>query len=276
MHPVYSGAGRAAGLGSAERRALSMLTAMERPLVTASDLMSVAGLDRQAANLMLSRLSRKGWLRRVRRGAYETVPLSSSPTHATTADPVAMAMELFSPCFISGWTAAQHWDLTEQIFNSIAVYSAKPQRRSEQQISGIHYRIRRVTEDAIFGTTNIWSGTVAVKMATLHRTIIDVLDAPEMGGGGRQTLDIVRSYWSRSDRSPNELLGLATRLGRGSVFKRLGFTAELFGKPERSWIDECRSHLTTGIALLDPGSPPHGPIVSRWRLRINIPIDDAP
>jgi predicted transcriptional regulator of viral defense system len=274
MQTPYTSRPKQAGLGSAERRVLAALAATERPIITSDDLIRVSGLDRQAANLMLSRLSRKGWLRRLRRGVYETVPLSSSPADATGADPLAMAMELFSPCFISGWTAAQHWDLTEQIFNSVAVYSARPQRQSELQIGDVHYRIRRVTGDAIFGTTNIWSGTVAVKMATAHRTVIDVLDAPEMGGGGRQTLDIVRAYWNRADRSPGELLQLATRLGAGSVFKRLGFTAERFGKPERSWLDECRTHLTSGIALLDPGSPPQGPIISRWRLRINIPVDE--
>ncbi len=184
-----------------------------------------------------------------------------------------MAMALYDPCYISGWTAAQHWELTEQIFSSVLVYSAKPERRSSQQLGGVSYRIRRVPKDAICGITRMWSGTVAVQMATVHRTVIDVLDAPEMGGGGRQTLDIVRAYWQRADADPEALLELATRLNRGSVFKRLGFTAERFGAPGDPWLERCRARLSAGIALLDPTGPKRGTIISRWRIRINVPLD---
>ena len=261
------------GLGVTERTALSALAALERPAVTARDLIPRFHMSRQAANLTLSRLARKGWLRRLRRGAYAIVPLSSASAMPVVEDPLAVAMELYAPCYISGWTAAQHWGLTEQIHNSVVVYSVKPQRQSGQQIGGVAYRIRRIPGNTIFGTIKVWSGTVAVQMATVHRTVIDVLDAPEMGGGGRQTLDIMRAYWRRAEADPEALLDLAARLGRGSVFKRLGFTAERFGRPDNAWLDRCQDRLSAGIALLDPAGPKRGPIVSRWRLRINLPLD---
>jgi predicted transcriptional regulator of viral defense system len=185
-------------------------------------------------------------------------------------------MHLYAPCFISGWTAAQHWELTEQICNAIAVYSARPQRRSSHQVGGVTYRVRRVPKESIFGTTKVWSGTVAVLMATVHRTVIDVLDAPEMGGGGRQTLDIVRAYWRRKDAAPDVLFDLAANLGRGTIFKRLGFAAERFGRPSAAWLEACRARLSEGVSLLDPAGPRRGPIVSRWRLRINLPLAESP
>ena len=189
-----------------ERTALSALAALERPAATARDLIPRFHMSRQAANLTLSRLARKGWLRRLRRGAYAIVPLSSASAMPVVEDPLAVAMELYAPCYISGWTAAQHWGLTEQIHNSVVVYSVKPQRQSGQQIGGVAYRIRRIPGNTIFGTIKVWSGTVAVQMATVHRTVIDVLDAPEMGGGGRQTLDIMRAYWRRAEADPEALL----------------------------------------------------------------------
>lgn len=261
------------GLGEREREVLSVLAGLERPAVSADDVLSHFDISRKSANLTLSRLARKRWLRRLRRGAYSVVPLSSRSTHPVIDDPLATAMALFSPCYISGWTAAEHWDLTEQISNTIVVYSAKPQRRSSQKLGGVRYRVRRVPDKAMFGTTRIWSGTTAVEMATVHRTVIDVLDAPEMGGGGRQTLDIVRAYWQRPDADAESLLDLATKLGRGSVFKRLGFTAEQFADPGEEWLARCRDGLSAGIALLDPSGPRRGRIVSSWRIRVNIPLD---
>lgn len=265
---------RRRGLGDLERRALTQLAALERPVITAADLSVVP--SRQAANLLLSRLTRKGWLQRVQRGAYVIVPLSSDSMAPALEEPLAVAMRIFAPCYISGWTAAQHWDLTEQIFNAIVVYTAKRQRRSVQAIGGATFRVRTVRPEAIFGTTKVWSGTVPVEFATVHRTVIDVLDAPEMGGGGRQALDIVRAYWARKDADPDALFDLAVKLGRGAIFKRLGFTAELFGAPRPTWIEACRNHLSSGISHLDPSGPKAGRISTRWRLRINLPLDRAP
>jgi predicted transcriptional regulator of viral defense system len=262
------------GLGRAERRVLAGLAALERPTVTVADIPRGATPDRQAANAILRRLARKGWLTRLKRGVYSVVPLTSTTPYPVATDPMAVAMQIFAPCYISGWTAAEHWALTEQVANSVAVCSARPQRHGAQTIGGITYRVRRIPRAAIFGTTRIWSHTVAIEMATIHRTLIDVLDAPEMGGGGRQTLDIARAYWTGPSADPDELLSLARRLRRGTIFKRLGFTAERFGHVDDRWIAECRTGVSAGLSLFDPGGSRRGPILSRWNLRVNIPLDD--
>ena len=254
---------------------MAALAALERPTVTVDDVLSQVPMERGAANLVLSRLARKGWLQRLRRGMYMVVPLSARSARVAIDDPLAAAMRLFHPCYISGWTAAEHWELTEQVHNAVVVYSAKPERRTIQSMAGVTYRIRRIDPHAIFGTTKLWSGTVAVEMANVHRTVVDILDAPEMGGGGRQMIDIVRSYWRKPEADPEALLSMAVRLDRGTLFKRLGFTTERFGKADERWIKACREHLSAGVSLLDPQGPNRGRIVTRWRLRINIPISAA-
>lgn len=266
---------RRGGLGDLERRALSHLAALERPTIAVDDLLAMSA-NRASANLILSRLSRKGWLRRLQRGVYSVVPLSSQSPQPVVEDPLALASRLFSPCYISGWTAAQHWDLTEQIFNSVVVYTAKAQRKSQQSVGGVTYLLRRVRRETIFGTSRLWSGTVPIEIADIHRTVIDVLDNPAMGGGGRQVLDIVRNYWRKTQADRELLLAMALKLRRGTVFKRLGFTAEQFGHPSAAWLEECARHLSAGISLLDPEGPNRGRIVSRWRLKINLPIEATP
>jgi predicted transcriptional regulator of viral defense system len=252
---------------------LAVLASLERPSIGLNDVLAARSMSRPAANLILSRLARKGWLQRLRRGAYSVVPLSSASATPPLESPLAVAMHLFAPCYISGWSAAEHWGLTDQIFNAVAVFSARPQRRGTQQVAGVTYRVRRVRRESIFGTTRVWVASAAIEMADIHRTVIDVLDAPEMGGGGRHALDIVRAYWARSDADPDRLLQYALRLGRGTVFKRLGLTAERYGKTDAAWRQACRDHLSAGISLLDPAGPARGPIVSRWRLRLNIPAE---
>jgi predicted transcriptional regulator of viral defense system len=231
-------------------------------------------LSRATANQVLARLHRKRWLKRIRRGVYSVVPLASSTSDPVTEDAWPLAMKLFAPCFISGWSAAEHWDLTEQIYNAIAVVTTRPQRHAEQTLGGVSFRTRAIPERRFFGQKRIWFGSQHVDVADPHRLVIDILDDPSFGGGGRQTIDVVRAYWKSKHADADLLLRYAQRYGRGTVFKRLGFIAEQFGRVNSAWIESCRKGMTSGISSLDPGGPAKGRIASRWSLRINMPVDE--
>ena len=261
------------GLGKTEREVLGLLTALGRPTIGVAHVIAAHPMRRSAANLLLSRLARKGWLRRVRLGAYGVVPLGSDSPEPPPEDPFEVAMQLFAPCYVSGWSAAEHWGLTEHHCPAVTVFSAKPQRRGMLEIAGVKYRVRRVHPDTIFGTTRVRAAPVGIEMADIHRTVIDCLDAPEMGGGGPHVIDIVEAYLERGEADPQVLLQYASRLGRGTVFKRLGIAAEMAGREEEGWLLLCRDLLSAGVSLFDPAGEVSGPIVSRWRIRLNIPLE---
>jgi predicted transcriptional regulator of viral defense system len=262
------------GLSVRERLILGQFMRKRRVTITGPDVAKELGIDRPLANKILMRLERKGWVQRGKRGAYLFVPLSSLTAETMPEDPWALAMELFSPCFISGFTAAEHWDLTEQIFNTIVVFSTRPQRMSVQKFANVTFRIHRIPEEEIFGTKKIWRNNIPILMADQHRTLIDVLDTPELGGGGRHALDIAHAYWKGSSVDPDRLLQYATRLGRGVVFKRLGYTAESWGSVSEEWLAACRKNVSAGISKLDPAGSPKGSILTRWGLRINVPVEE--
>jgi len=261
------------GLGKTEREVLSLLAALGRPSVGAAHVMAAHPMSRTAANLLLSRLARKGWLHRLRRGAYAVLPLTSGAAEPPPEDPFEVAMQLFGPCYISGWSAAEHWELTGHRCPAVTVFSAKPQRRGMLEIAGVKYRVRRVHGDTIFGTTRARATPVPIEMADIHRTVIDCLDAPEMGGGGPHIIDIVEAYLQRPEADPQVLLQYASRLGRGTVFKRLGMAAEMAGRAEEGWLLVCRDLMSAGVSLFDPAGEITGPIVSRWGIRLNIPLE---
>ena len=261
------------GLSSQEREIISLAVAEERATISADDLQLARHCSRSAAHQILSRLERKGWLQRLRRGVYAVVPLGSLQRYPAIENGWSVAMAVFQPAFISGWTAAEHWDLTEQIFNTIAVVTTTRQRRAMHTIGGVRFRVRTVDEDRFFGAHPVWVGSTSIQVADPSRTLIDIADLPKLGGGGRHMVDVVRAYWRSEHRDPQLLLDYAKRYGRGTVFKRLGFLAETFqAAVDEPWLQAFRASITQGITNLDPDAPPKGRIISRWNLRVNLPL----
>ena len=261
------------GLSRKERELLSLFTAKERITVSSNDVIEIRNCSRETANQILRRLSQKGWLQRVKRGVYTVVPLSALSLTSANEESWTLASKLFEPAYISGWSAAEHWDLTEQIFNSISLVSQNPQRKSIQTINGVKFRILVKKPELFFGTKAIWFESNRVELADPSRLIIDILDKPDFGGGGRHTIDIVRSYWNSDMCDPQLVLEYAVKYGKGTVMKRLGFLAEQFNAPvSRAWLTKCKSHLSKGISDLDPMAPSKGRISTIWNLRINLPL----
>lgn len=261
------------GLSAQQRRVLAAFVAKEMVAIRAEDVQEIHPVNRKAANLLLSRLHQKGWLRRLRRGVYAVVPLESETTDPAIEDVWPLAMELFAPCYISGWSAAEHWDLTEQIFNSVSLVTGSPQRSSSQTIAAVKFKTRSIAPERIFGTSRIWLGSRAVEVADPHRLIVDVLDAPDFGGGCRHTMDVVSAYWKSEHHDAKTLLEYALRYERGAVLKRMGFSAERAGVASRNWLDEVESNLTKGVIRLDPKSGIDGRLDRRWRVRVNMPLE---
>ncbi len=49
-------------------------------------------------------------------------------------------------------------------------------------------------------------------------------------------------------------------------------SAEQFGAVDAACLETCRERMTAGVSKLDPSGPNRGKILTRWRLRLNIPV----
>lgn len=264
-----------AGLSTRERTILDKLVSDEHLIVQAEDVSRIAQVDRSDANVILSKLAKKGWLQRLVRGKYVVIPVGAATDTPAAEFAWQIASQLYAPCMISGWSAAEHWGLTDQIFNVISLVSRKSQRTKDQRVGGVRFRIRTLPAEKLFGGTNVWSGTIKSQVADPHRTLIDILDAPDFGGGGRHVADIAKEYWKSRHADDETLLAYATRFDRGTVFKRMGLLAEQYGNPSEDWLRRCAAGCSRGISLFDPDGPSTGKIRSRWRIRVNIPLEET-
>lgn len=253
------------GLGKEDRKRLSELFRETKGTISVTDATGILNVNSTAAAKMLSRWAKKGWLSRVRRGLYIRVPLEARTSEIPLEDPWIIADRLFSPCYIGGWSAAEYWDLTEQIFRTVLVLTTKKARNRRPVIKGTSFMLRTISEKALFGTKAVWKGQVKVLVSDPTRTIIDMLTDPKLGGGIRPTVDIFQTYLKSENKNIQLLIDYAKRLGNGAVFKRLGFLLERFAPDQEGAINECKVQLTKGNVKLDP-SLTADRLITRWRL----------
>lgn len=254
------------GLGRGSRSQLSAVLRQCSGAVTPEQAASVLSLSRTDAAKLLARWASQGWLNRVRRGIYVPVALESEVADAPPEDAWIVANTAFAPCFVCGWTAAEHWGLTEQVFRTVLVSTTRRPRDRRPVIGGIPFRLRTVREREFFGLSTVWRGRMQVGVTDPSRTILDLMVDPALGGGLRSSTDMLRNYLvSREMRNVRQLIQYADVFGSGAAFKRLGFLLSRFAPEEAEAIARCRAALTQGNAKLDPALPEER-LVTAWRL----------
>jgi len=235
-------------------------------VISIEDAAAALDIDNVAASRRLSLWSQQGWLRRIKRGMYTPIPIASSGGEQVVEDPWVLIPDLFGYAYVGGWSAAEYWELTEQIFRGICVFTTKQVREKEEVIQGITFVTRQIKPEKLFDLKPVWREQTKVFISSPEKTIIDMLDTPEIGGGIRHISDCLQTYLQRDKADVATLIKTAKQQNNGAVLKRLGFLLERIGSDE-SVLNTLREQLTQGNAKLDPAlNCPR--LISRWRLLV--------
>lgn len=248
----------------ASRARLAAVLRATKEVVSIDAAARVLDLDRTAAAKVLSRWLQQGWLRRVGQGLYVPVPLDLAGSEQVVADPWVLVPTLFGTCYIGGWTAAHHWDLTEQLFNEIVVFTTRRVSTKRATAQGVVFLLHHAAQKRLFGLKPIWRGSLRVSVSDPTRTLIDMLAMPETGGGIDHVADCLGAHRKSKAFDSDLLIRYAEQFGNGAVFKRLGFLAQT-RLGDTKLADACRDRLSQGYAQLDPGLPGTH-LQTAWRL----------
>jgi predicted transcriptional regulator of viral defense system len=231
-------------------------------------------LDRRNASVRLAALARRGWLTRARRGLYYVLPLETAAGEGAVApDPWVLAVALYSPCYIGGWSAAEHWGLTEQLFRSTFVVTGAAVRERSQRVLGTEFQLVRVRRERLTKTTAVWRGTVRVPVSDREQTIADALADPSWVGGIRHLADMLATYARDEGSSFSKILDRLDLMRRASGIKRFGFLLERLYPAESGLIVAARARRSSGAIRLDPAVKSRGRLSKRWGLWVNASIE---
>jgi predicted transcriptional regulator of viral defense system len=251
---------------STRQKRLAIVLRHSSGTIRVDDAMDSLNLDRSHAAKLLAGWHTQGVLRRVARGLYVPVQPTALGKTQVLEDPWILVPELYTPGYVGGWSALEHWELTEQLFRSVCVFTSKRTAFGNTEHQGVSFFIKHIPDSQIFGTKIIWRDQIKISVSDPYKTILDIIGDPYLGAGLQHTVDCLKEfkqlYSKQSDL--DKLMAYAKQIGNGALFKKLGFLAEAIGF-EPPFIDECAKNLTKGYARLDKTATDKS-LVTKWRL----------
>ena len=254
-------------LGPREAEFLATMASSARGVFKLEDAEGFWGAG-QPTRAVLSRLESKGWLERLERGKYMLVPLEAGTGREWSEDPLAIGTFVAPSGGAAYWTAARHWGWTAQLPRTQFFITTRRRSSARKTILGVPFRFITLKPDRLFGIAEEWVGSLPIRVTDRERTVVDILDRPDLSGGIAEVSEVLTNAWRDIDAT--RLTEYVERFGSGTVPKRLGYLTELLAlqatkNQTRRWQELSGS----GITLLERGGPKEGRIVTRWGLRIN-------
>jgi len=220
----------------------------------------------------LSLLVKQEWLIRLERGLYLIVPFEAGQEGKWSSDPFVLASKLISPYYISHWSAACYWGWTEQLLRTVFVTSPSRKFLNEKTILNITFRFIKISNNKFFGITEEWVENKKIKFSDKEKTIVDILDKPNLCGGIKEVSKCIRNAFRENQINPQILTDYISKTGNRAIFKRLGYISEVLGIFDKTWLDMWQDFVSKGYSKLDPSiSKLEKRFNSRWNLIVNVP-----
>ena len=237
------------------------------------DVEEITGLRGSSARTLIHKAERRGLVTRLRSGLYTLVPFELGRATEYVGDPYVIAREMCEghSYFISHGSAMElHRMVTQPQFT---IYVSSTLRTPPRSVHGHDYRFVTVKPTDFFGLMKVWvTKQQSVMVSDKERTILDALRQPQYVGG---IPEVAKALWmSRDDIKIQQLLDYVQHFSSGALRRRLGFLLELYAMASSDQLEPLRSKLTSTYDRLDPTLPKSGSFQARWRLQLNIGIDE--
>ncbi|MCL2648469.1 MAG: hypothetical protein FWD61_15910 [Phycisphaerales bacterium] len=166
--------------------------AFHQPVLTLSELRRWLDQEGHSANkcsreALLSYHLRQGRLLHVRRGLYAVVAPGSDP-QTSPVDPYLIAAKMSEDAVLAYHTALEVHGKAHSVFERFFFQSNKLQRpttfRRRYRFESVLFpKPLREKRKQFFATKTLECSGVEIRVASLERTLVDVLDRPNLGGG---------------------------------------------------------------------------------------------
>jgi len=213
-----------------------------------------------------------GHLLRVRRGLYVTIP-PGTPPRRVAVDSFALVAKLAPDAVLGYHTALAFHGKAYSVrhrFEYLTATAARPFRFRGQEFRPVQFpKALREAGQTLWGVRTAESSGVDLRVTSLERTLVDVLDRPDLSGGWEEAW---RSLGSIEFFDLDRVLEYTLLLGSATIAAKVGLFLTQHREKlmvEESHLASLRKRKPRAPHYLEParrGEGPDAKLISEWNL----------
>jgi len=230
---------------------------------------ALPGVSQGARFELLSDMTKRGLLMRVKNGLYYIIPFDQDPQlfmpdWHLLAEPLTKGNNYY----IGYYSALQVHQLITQPSLTEFIVVDKQIKPAVIKVKGITFQFVYHNNNHYFGSKKVWIDSFhKIQCSDLEKTIIDCLFKPDYAGG---IVEIGKAlYKAKTNMDFKKLLTYCREFDSQAVIKRLGFLLELLNI-DNPIIGELQKFKTNSYIVLDTELPKEGKKTSRWNIQQTI------
>ncbi len=197
-----------------------------------------------------------GHIIRITRGLFASVPLGAEPNNAPV-DVYLVASRMAQDAVLGYHTALELYGRAHSIHERFLYLTGFRGKSSPIHIRGYEFRAvlfpksLRVKGKEFFSVRNVDRAGLSVRVTSLERTLVDLMDRPDLGGGWEE---IWRSLESVEFFDLDEVIEYAVLLGNRTTVAKVGFYLESRGEElmvEDRRLEQLRRHRPQQRTYMD-------------------------
>lgn len=218
---------------------------------------------------LLSDMTRRGLLMRIKNGLYYIIPFDQDPGLFMPHWPLlAEPLSKGRGYYIGYYSALQIHQLTTQPSQTEFIVVDLQVKPAITKVKDVSFQFVYHNTKHFFGSKKIWIDSFhKVPCSDLEKTFVDCLFKPEYAGG---IVEVGKAlYRAKAKIDYSKLLDYYKQFDSHAVIKRLGFLIELL-KINSPITEELQMLKTNSYVMLDTELPKEGKRISRWNIQQNL------
>ena len=246
---------------------------LTRPVFTSDEfeefLASRDSLNAKTRDALLRHYVDAGHILRVRRGVFLTVPPGTAPG-SLQVDPYLLAGKMTSDSVLAYHTALEFHGRAYSTYNNFVFLTTSSRRPSDfrgNHFQGVSFpKPLREKHTELFGVETADRSGLDLRVTSLERTLVDVLDRPSISGGWEE---IWRSLESVEYLDLDQVVEYALLLDNSTTTAKVGFYLEHHRDAlmvEDPYLLQLQQHSPHSPHYMERNARKSGRLVSRWNL----------
>lgn len=240
-----------------------------RRVFTTEEFGAALGLSRRSRDSLLAYHRKRGRLLPARRGLYWVVPAGQTP-ETCSPDPFLLACRMADDAVLAYHTALEFHGRAYSDFKQMQYQTAHAVRAvsfRDWYFRPVHFPKPLMEQGkALFGVESLERAGEPVRVVSLERALVDVLDRPDLGGGWEElwrSLEMVEFF------DLDRVVDYALLLGKATTVGKVGWFLQAHRKPlmvEKKHLQALRGHRPRQPHYITRGQGGTTHFVADWNL----------